>query len=276
MNTGIVNDASKLCLKIFNSTPPNKPWTIINIAKSSNETFTYPDYIEIPTSFGYAYDNVPTFLKDEGVFEATMQNKWFTNVANRSAVRVNIGLHDVITEVARSKGYLENKAEAQFYFKLKRQYVDEGPVTSGQYAVLVNMKNLIRFYGKYNPPQIEDSPTFDVSTGDLIFLGEKVHVEGDIHIKSMALLIKNINSRVSAKELYEIRQNSNYEQEVAKYKKTPTNDIVEQVFKSLKTKVDENDKLRKIIVFVQRDGFGIFIDRNAMQLLTNPQKTPQI
>lgn len=273
MNTGIVNDALVLCLNIYHATPPNKKWAILNIARSTNSSFTFTSYKYqiIPTSYGYNYDNVPDFLRDEGVFEALVQNHWFLNVGKRASLES----YDLVSVTAKVKNYLSKGEGAYYYQKWTRDDVDEGPATPGQYAVLVNMEKLTSFYNKYNPPQISNIPTYDSSNGELSFMGERIKIEGEINIKTMDLLIKNINSRVGMKELFEVRQNANYEQEIAKYKKTPTNDIVEQVIKSLKAKIEENGKLKKILIFVQKDGFGIFIDQNALQLLMTPQETPQ-
>lgn len=154
MNTGIVNDALALCLNIYNSVPPNDKWTVVNIGRSSFSTFTYQLYPEIPTGFGYNYDNTPKLLTDEGVIEAMTLSKWYTGIGSGNKVS-----YDFVTSIAIAKGYLNKEQRCSYYWKYKSYGDDFGPKCPGQFAILVNMDALRNFYSKYSPTIAEESST---------------------------------------------------------------------------------------------------------------------
>lgn len=145
MNTGIVNDALALCLSIYNSTPPSDSWVIVNIARSSFPTFTYPNNTEIPTGFGYGYDNTPKLLKDEKVIEAMTPKRWYLIISTGNASD-----YDLITPIALTKGYFKKGERCNYYWKYKTYGDDYGPEPPGHYSVLINMDSLKKFYAKYN------------------------------------------------------------------------------------------------------------------------------
>ncbi len=268
MNNSLVNDAISLCQTIYDATPPTTKWRAVSIAKTINRIFSYPSVPEIPTGYGYFYDEVPKYLFSEGVFEAMVPNKWYKGIISVSS---GTKINDLVSTTAIAKGYLERNQLIDFYSKWRREYVDFGPTAPGQFTVLVNIESLLRFIATATSSPLSQTPAFDNKTGELSFLGEKIMISGDIEIRSLDLLVKNLNSIVSKADFYEVRDNVNYQKAIKGKKATNINDITEKIFRALKLKVKANDKLKKVLVFAQDEGFGIFVDQNQLQKVTSPQ-----
>lgn len=270
MNNSLVNDAVSFCQLIYEGTSPNHKWRAVSIAKNINRIFSYQQIPEIPTGYGYFYDEVPKYLLEEGVIETMLPSRWVTGVSQNPP---GIKTGDLVTATAIAKGYIDKNQIFKYYVKYDRDHrvAGYGPILPGQFTALINIEALLKFIVTATSNSQGQIPTFDPLTGELIFMGEKITIVGPVEIKSMNLLIQNINSIVSKANLYEVREKVNYQQAIENKNATRINDIIEKIFKALRTKVKSNPKLNDILIFVQSEGFGIFIDRNQLQKVTAPQ-----
>ena len=257
-----------MVLAIYNSLSPRDTWKIVNIGKSNNQVFNWPSYPSIPWSYGYTYDSVPQILEEDGVIEAKVANSWFMGVENGTKQFL-----DAITIAARQKKYITDDEIVNFYCKYShsRKSNDRGPTSvGGQYSILVNIQKLIAFYQKYNQEATPPKPIFNEKVRTLDFLGEKILFKGKIEQKSVKILVDNMNSMVSKKDFFDVRGEGKYEVEVKKFGSTPAHEPIEKVFKEIKSKITSNDKLKKVLILAQQEGFGMFIDQKAVVAL---QKT---
>lgn len=270
--TSSIRDCLSLVLNIHDSLSPHDSWKVVNIGKSTNSTFSWPSYPSIPWSFGYSYDSVSQILEEEGVIEAKIQDAWYIGITKTSASQ-----SDPITILARKKGYLKNDESVKYYSKWTSEHVDHGPTSvGGQFSILVNVQNLIKFYWKYNEQTLPPRPTFNETTKNLDFLGESVHFMGEIEQKSVRLLMENLNSLVSKKEFYEVRGEVGYEETVKKKRPTLVHEPLEKMFTEIKKKIMANKKLKNVLILAQQDGFGMFLNQKTLTpapQINNP--TPQ-
>ncbi len=263
---GLVRDAVKIASNIYDSLTPYEDWVIVNICKSHNWSFTYPDCPEIPTGFGYIYDKVPDILEKDGVIEAKT-NKWFIGLTTKpysSENPKNLPIYDTISIVARAKKYFNKETRAEYYKKYDTSTnTYEGPKVAGQYSALINVKKLIKFIRWYG----NQSPRFNSVTGELSYLGYSLKFSGLDKINAVKLLVDNIGSIVRYKDFYEIREGVNFDSDIKTQKQKIQNSL-ESMYKSIKNDVTSSD-LKSYIVLAQQNGFGMFINH------LNPEKTPK-
>ncbi len=241
-------DAYLVAQNIFQSILRGDKYTIANIAKSDIKTFNYPSIKEIPWSFGYSYDNVPRLLSENGVIVEKIENRWFTK---RTSCTTKDAKHDQITNRAIQLTYFEPDETANYYIKYNRDYWDFGPQPGGLYACLVDVKRLVDFINWFN----FYLPKFDIKNGILNFLGSSVKFEGEYQLKAADLLIKNLNSRVTNEDFY------NLPRDLKNFKGTaPQKEASKKLFKEIREKIELNSFLANGLVCIQRKGFGIFID----------------
>ncbi len=254
-----VKDALGLCLSIYNSISPHDKWVSVNIARTNNRTFTFPDVREIPTSFGYLYDRAPQILSDEGVIIAMKSDQWVIGKENRLKKQV-----DSLTEVARETGLLTKDESFKYYWRMNGNTVSMGPRVAGQYSILVSVKAMMVFYNF----QMNLAPKF--TENKLHFLQQTVEFNGQLAIKSMSLLVANINSLVSAKELLEVDAKESYIEEVKARRITSVNDKLSKRILEIEKKIDSNDILRQKLIIARKDSnYGLFVN----QKITSPEKT---
>ncbi|MDQ3159370.1 MAG: hypothetical protein M3P98_04540 [bacterium] len=266
-------DVKRVVSAILDSTPPNKTWIICNIAKSKkellNEQFTFYKYKDqIPLSFGYQYDETVDYLESIRVVEAYSKNDWFTRISHKKNINDLDDLDfegglDLITCVARAQNYISSLEYCKYFQDVydddETGYIDTGPEMQGQYSILINVARAHVFCESGNGMV----PVFKEST--LEFLGEKIEFSGLLESNAMCLLINNINSIVSKKDFYQSRgDNIKYDAEIARYTLGKVNSWSEDVFKSIRAKIENNKQLSGVLVLVQKDGFGVFIDQNQL------------
>ncbi|MBI3379666.1 hypothetical protein HY029_02855 [Candidatus Gottesmanbacteria bacterium] len=255
----LFKDALKLAKTINSTTLTIREWTIINIAKLGSGLVTFKDEQDLPTVYGYTYEDVIDLFEKEGVIEEKVKNYWYLIISKKTSNELY-----PLTLKARKLRYITpnefvecwKRGTIEFYY---------GPEIAGKYSVLINKNKLSNFIKVYSGL----SPRFDLNTGEFTFLGEKVKFNGDIEIKSLSLLLNNLNCIISKKEFYEIRGN-NYDAVIKSKKETATHDMLEKVFREIKRKIYSNEKLKNTIIFVQEEGFGLFINLRAIS------STPQI
>jgi hypothetical protein len=273
MEENVTQDALKLAKNIQKSLPPdeNKALVVVNILVDSRDEFSLDEYPSIFQSFGYRYDKTPDFLEKNGVIEAKNEGKWYVDIVDTNDVWVKrilpeTRLVDPIALTALKKKYIKDDQIPKYYYEATywgdamTNVYSWGPKKHGQMAILINRKKLEDFINWFSGLK----PKFNEGTGLFEFLGETAQIDGKIEKKSFQLLLDNINSIVTKKEFYEVRGKKDYE---AIYKGTGilnTHDALEKIFTKLREKIESNPKFRQAIKFVQKDGFGIFINEKVL------------
>lgn len=258
----VVQNSIQLAVSIFSNLPPQKTWAIVNIGKSSNLSFYFTKYPNISTVYGYKYDYVPCFLENEGVIEAKVPHRWFTEITESE-----IPNNDSITRVAHLKGYLNHLESTNFYSRYSQTQPKNnfGPYTvGGQFSILVNVRKMYDFCEKYldTPDRI---PKFNEATKCLEFLGESLLFIGKAEQNSLKLLLSNLNSIVSKQDFFESGGNaSSYADAVKRRRQTLIHDPLEKRFIKIKKRIMANKRLGVSLVLVQQNGFGMFLNNKAM------------
>lgn len=255
----LTQDALRLSETILDSLLPNEGWVIVNIAQINQKTFKVPTWPGIPTSFGYEFDKVPDLLIEEGVIEMLASDHWFTDVT--SLMLLEGESINQMTVFARGKGYIKQNENIEFMWTgiingVKMYWRGS---YRGQYAALINRKQLEVFI-KYCKNL---GPKFNEETGTFEFLGETVNFEGKVEIKSVQLLVQNLNSIVAKEDFYKVRGKEDYQVIKKEHGVTRLHDVLEKVFDKIKKKFETNPKLKDTIKLVQKDGFGMFINTKA-------------
>lgn len=254
---GLVNDAVRLCTVIWDSLLPTSQWAVVNIAKSKNALFTYPTkYQEIPTSFGYTYDRVPQYLSECGVIEALGVSRWFMFFSKGISEKTT----DLITNVARAKKYISEDQSASYYHTLSDYKQRYGPTEPGQYAILINVSKMSNFIRR----SLTTIPQFSEDSGILSFLGKVIRFDGEVEKKSVRLLVDNIGSIVTKEEFYSIPRGAKNYKAIVESKKGSLHDSLEKMFNKIKSKFYEDKDLKNALIFVQKDGFGIFVNQRSL------------
>ncbi len=257
---GVVKDTYDLCLYVLDAMSPRERYAFINIGRSDKgyRTFNYPTQHDIPTAFGYSYDNVLKVLREEKLLLASAKDVWY--ITNSKSKDNSI---DTLTVAGRACGYLQPDEYANRYLKWRSSHVDEGPSCKGLYSLLVDLQAMRYFVNR----QQGTVPIFNKEKSSLEYLDQVVEFSG-YQARCVQMLISRLNSRVSASELYSYIYEKPESEYVAQVKssrgKTGTNEPVEKIFDNAKKKVKENDRLKEILVFVQQDGFGLFIDQRKV------------
>lgn len=268
-------DALELAQKILDSLLIQDKWTIVNILIDDRDAILIKNYHLIPPSFGYKYVSTITLLEENGVVEGKTNNWWYVGSVKSNSYIWNtfpqeIQLDDHISEVARKKGYINKDESVRYYYDVSKG--DVGPQLHEQYAILVNREKLEDFINYFK----ELKPRFNLDTGILEFMGESVQIDGKINRKSFNLLFDNLNSIVTKKEFYEVREKQDYDIIYKQPGITKLHDVLKKVFLELKEKVESYPKLKHAIKFVQKDGFGIFIDEKALTEVINKPNSPKL
>lgn len=264
MENKVIKDAVRLATNILNSLLPSDSWAIVNIVKDERDHLLFNDFPDIPTTFGYIYDQVITLLTEEGIIEESNPGSWFIGITDTDSYYAHhilpyIEQLDGLGMEARSKGYLTEKQLVEYYYSNDRQKL--GPVISGHYSVLINRNRLDKFIKKFS----NLLPNINEETGEFSFRGEVVLFKGELEIKSLKLLLNNLNSLVSKKEFYLVRGKNDYEQIKDRYGVTQLHDSLEKMFNVIKKRLKQNSKLKDVFVFTQDNGFGIFINEKALR-----------
>lgn len=119
-------------------------WTVVNIAINKKRVFTVPNDPDVPPSYGYTQNEVPSLLEGWGILESCVLNQWFIsfipewNKYNSDPPGM-ISEDDPITLKAKSVGYLNPEMRTLFHKNIHNSH--------GLIAVLVNVKKLNEFLG---------------------------------------------------------------------------------------------------------------------------------
>lgn len=260
MKKNVISDAVNLATNILNSLSPNREWGIANIALNKADEFLLKNYPTISPSFGYSQNETPSFMEASGIIEGKTKGWWYIDISKQNSQwdrmkPQEITLDDGIESVAQEKGYIKNNEIIMYYARGN----DWGPSKHGQMAILVNRNNLEKFIGWYN----ETTPQFDTDTGIFKFRGASVTIKGQKSINRFKLLFDNLGGFVTKKQFYEVDGKKDYDVINKKTNITRLHDRLEKGFQNLKRIIESDSMLNKSVIMIQKNGFGMFVNKNA-------------
>jgi hypothetical protein len=257
-NKSLVKDCVSVCGWIEKCLRPGEFWTVVNLAQVGQDLFSfheYPEYRGIKTGFGFFFDSTPEALMDAGVIEAKSKNRWFEGFTQRGLDPFDF---DVLTKKSRERGYIEKDEVIIFYDDragenpVVPESVPEWQYTRNQCAALINVENLrsyIKIHTNLSPKIVDNS---------LIYLGREQKLNSHQYLDVLKILINNIGSIVSYKDLGDVISDGN--------KKTlrEIRDVINNAQKSFKK---ESLFGETIIITEQRkmDGWGMFVNDKAVK-----------
>ncbi len=257
----MINDAVKNAIllgkKMLSTVSPRDEYIVVNIGKSNNLIFTYPSINDIPSSFGYFYDKVPQILEEEGVILAKKKNRWYINQVIQLWKNENPDSLDKVGQEIK----LINPGEGFAYYKCRQTSSTRGssigPELAGQFAVIIDVKNLRFFLNKYT----WSAPYFNIKSGVFKFLGEEMSFSGEKDKKRLDILVNNINCLISKQKFYET---TDEKYEIHKQRKSviQIHDTLRKGFEKIKNNLIKNEKFKKSLVFNSENGFGIFVNNS--------------
>lgn len=260
MKKNVIADAVSLTTNILNSLSPDRDRGIVNIALNKSDQFLIKNCPSIPPSFGFTQNETPKLLEDNNVIEGKTLGWWYVGIDKRNSQwdrmkPQEITLDDGIESVAQEKGYIKN-------YEIVKYYVlgdDWGPRRHGQMAILVNRNSLENFIGWYS----NTTPQFDSVKGVFKFRGASVTIRGKKSIMRFKLLFDNLGGFVAKKQFYEIVGKKDYDVINRTKNITGLHDRIEKGFQKLKEIIESDPVLKKSIIMIQKDGFGMFVNKNA-------------
>lgn len=273
----LIQDAINLCQLIDSSVPPYSNYEIVNIAIDSGVGGVTRGGDIMPKFYKYTMENVPRLLRDQGVFLALIIGRWYIgkfkeNTLNKMHPRYHPPhTEDVIQlkDIARKVG-LYSSDESPFFYVNPDASDPEifGIRKRGQYTILIDMQKARNFMALYS----QKSPSLDNVTGVLTLGGKSVTFKGDITIKSVELLVNNLNSIVLREDFYNIpRGSKSYKTHIKEKGKTKIHDILNKQFDSVKATIFENNDLNRLLIPCKtRFGYGLFINQSVFK---NPKKS---
>jgi hypothetical protein len=269
MLNGLLKDAIKVANKILEITLPNDKVIVINLRKTSFDGtvgVATPD--EAENVFYYEYDQVPKLFEQEGIFEIQVPNRWYIgeNYENGNVI-------PKFDKKAEELGLLSKGASLMFYendydprYRIhKAGEPPTSPTNSKLITAIVNIQKLKEFVNWYS----NLAPKFDLEIKTVKFLGREIPIDGDIESKYFACLMENIDSIVTHKELFELR-GKNYDTAISGNKKTSVHDINKKVIEAIKEKIKKDEILSNALIIVQNDGFGLFVNKRALNRTPSP------
>lgn len=261
--TGIINDSLQLLKIIVNNSIPGEKYTIVNIAKSSMLAFTDKTRTKIPTSFGFSFDKVPEYLKTQNIFIEEWIGRWFLGKVKGTR---QSWVGEKITDKARELGYFDSNTIASYFLESVSfsDKVDFGMDLPLQRAVLVDIEKAKEFIA-WNEGS---TPLFYESNKTLYYRGKQLTFQGLVESRFIDILVKNSNSIVPKKDIYEYVYPEGKE-----YSKNKSfaDDSLKSTFKRLKVKIAEDKFFDESFALVEKKGFGIL----TIEPLKREDKTPK-
>ncbi|MFA5136334.1 MAG: hypothetical protein WC489_02980 [Patescibacteria group bacterium] len=260
MKRNVITDSLALANNLIDAIPPKRDWGIFNIALNKSDNFLLKNYPSIPPSFGYTQNETPKFMKDNNVIEGNTPGWWYVDISKQNSQWARtkpqeVTLDDQIERVAQEKGYIKNSEMVMYH----AQGDDWGPKRHGQMAILVNKKRLEQFVGWHKG----SSPQFDDKSGVFSYRGVNIAIKGEKSIRRFKLLFDNLGGIVTKKQFYEANGKKDYEIIKNRTGITRLHDSLEKGFEKLVKVIESEPFLNKSIIMLQRNGFGMFIDKNA-------------
>ncbi len=257
MKTNVLQDTFNLALNIQKSLKPGGGQPIMNIAKDKRKNFKLQGYPQIQQILGYEHDKTPELLVDKGIIEAVTWNWWYvgvqkSNSKSRNILPDEISVDDNISELARNKRYILDDEAIEYYFKDLND-VNSSRIPVRHAAVVINEKRLELFIQEYTTL----TPAFNNKNGCFEYLGQQIRFRR-LEKKCIKLLIKYLNNIVSYKDFYEVR-GRDYNIKVADRGKSKVDEASRSMFKRIRTKLMNNEKLRQSLTLRESDGFQMLI-----------------
>ncbi|MEN8253717.1 MAG: hypothetical protein ABFQ62_05080 [Patescibacteria group bacterium] len=301
-NNYFTEEAVELCEAILQTTRPTEEWGVVNIIKSvkslnDDRAFNSISHPEIPMGYYYVYDEVPQFLLDEGVFcGLDTDGAWYLKqgyyVFNGSGDEdwqfERESVSEGLTLMATKKGWINKTVDKKKINNLElwgipdlgiqvfvnsftqetyedmnlgmvTHIVSKGPSGRHHLIALFDRKRMQSFVNLYKG----NAPVFDEKSGMLLFLGKDMKFTGQ-QAQLVKVLVENINSTVSYKDIFEIISGKNYEKELARNEgKVPSiHNPIKNDFKNARKKIYKKDSgLCESLVLVERNGIGMFVNQ---------------
>lgn len=181
-NEEFINDVVDLAQSLLKAFPPNKEWIVVNLAKDIHKEAVKPLEPYIGSILYYHFDNVPEFLREQGVFLAITEGKWFVKVQQFRPLQEEYKMHqmyDKISSIVRNKGFFA-KGQKVVYFDNRANFVHP---FNGQFAVFVVRNELIKFLNTYSRHKAElhikvqkANIVFNVERSILVINGTEVKI----------------------------------------------------------------------------------------------------
>ncbi|OQA93099.1 MAG: hypothetical protein BWY24_00740 [Microgenomates group bacterium ADurb.Bin219] len=258
----VIDDATGLANNILRASSSKKDLEIVNIAIKKSDTFIVDGYPSIPLSFGYQFTDTPKLMEQDGMILGKTVGWWYIGTSSKNSLwyrnRPQEIIHDGnVDEVAEKMGIIGKDQVIEYFFNIPDNNI--GPNESKHMAVLVSRKKLEQFVGWYSG----EAPQFDDKTGVFTYRGASITIKGKKAIKRFKLLFDNLGGIVTKHQFYEANGKEDYIIIKNSRGVTRLHDSLEKGFGKLVEFVESEPFLRKSVIMLQRDGFGMFIDKNA-------------
>jgi len=258
----VIEDAIDLANNILKTLSSKKDLVIVNIAINKPNTFIIEGYPKIPLSYGYQYSDTPKVLEQDGLVLGKTVGWWYVGITSKNSLTFRnrpqeINLDGNIDEVVESMRFIDKEMAIEYYFNVQDD--DIGPNKSEHRAILVSRKKLEQFVGWYKGI----SPQFDEKTGVFSYRGVNVTIGGEKSVRRFKLLFDNLGGMVTKRQFYEATGKQDYVIIKNSRGVTQLHDSLEKGFGKIVEIIESEPILRKSIIMLQRDGFGMFVDKNA-------------
>jgi len=258
----VIEDAINLATNILSALSSRKDLEVVNIAIKKPDTFIIDSYPSIPLSFGYEFCDTPKILEQDGMILGKTVGWWYVGIANKNSLWYRnrpqeVSLDGNIDEVAKKLGFVDRDEVVEYYFNIPDNNI--GPNKSEHMALLVSRKKLEQYVGWHKG----ELPQFDDKTGIFTYRGVSVKISGKKSILRFKLLFDNLGGIVTKQQFYEAAGKKDYVIIKNSTGVTQLHDGLEKNFGKLIKIIESEPILRKSIIMLQRDGFGMFIDKNA-------------
>jgi len=255
-------DVTTLLKDVFEELDCTREFEFINIYEGkrgkrhygwSHPALEIPNNVSRPwNSFGYWNKDTPSKIESMGIGEIMCED-WYLGVysANYKEILEFVSNKSLqISKQLTEKGLLKNQ------IVIAAPDVEwDNTLPLHRYTLKININALKEWLEKRKTLQ-RGEPIFDEATGTFIYGSEHVpfKVNGK-EAKSLNFLVKNFCSIVSKKSLYEVCGQP--------YSRNPKkeNSVLEDRFRSIRERLQNNSTLKRRLVFVQKEGFGIFENR---------------
>lgn len=234
----------------------------IFLGKATDKYFNYSHEFEdnsMEKAFGYYFKETLDRLRQLN-FVVVVASDWYLfSVSDEMGIQMfSKQKIDKLTRTLQKSGFIRSTDRAIS----DKDVVWKDILPQTVHTVLIDTQKLKQFI--ISNEDKNNSISFDKEKAVLQFRKYEIKFTKDSYeAKTLALLIKNINSIVSKKEFHEISGKS-YPVDISKTRLTPIHDVLKKRFLSLRKKIKSHPGFKKVIIFVQDDGFGIFINNKAL------------
>lgn len=251
MKNDAIADAVALAKTILSDSSLEEKYIVCTIAQADNSIFPTPDR-ETPSAYGYRANGVPMLLQKKGVIEQSVQHYWFAGI-DKWNERSKYKAHpEKMNLYAHERGYIKKDQEIRYHIVNDPMY--------DVFTILTTPQKLQSFVNFFE----NRIPVFDKDSGNFVFLGETIKISGEKERSCLDYLVNNVNCIVAKEEIHAKQKKTgekSYEESKRQYGESSTHEPLEKLFQAVKKKVVANPKLKHALIFVQQDGFGLFVNQ---------------